>query len=99
MVGLDTNLTPELKAEGLAREIIHRIQNVRKAAGLDIEDRIVTYVDGASDAVRGALTTHNAYVMQETLSTAINLGAPPADAHAEPQDIEGDRLTLAVVKA
>ena len=99
MVGLDTNLTPELEAEGLAREIVHRIQNVRKATGLDIEDRIVTYVDGASDAVRGALTTHNAYVMQETLSTAINLGAPPADAHAEPQDIEGDRLTLAVVKA
>ena len=99
MVGLDTDLTPELEAEGLGREIVHRIQNVRKAAGLEIEDRIVTYVHGASDAVSAALATHNAYVMAETLSTAINLSAPPADAYAEPQDIEGEQLTLAVIKA
>jgi hypothetical protein len=71
---------------------------VRKAAGLEIEDRIVTYVDGASNAISAALATHNAYVMQETLSTAVNLGPAPTNAYAEPQEIDGEKLTLAVIK-
>ena len=44
LVGIDTTLTPELEAEGTAREFVHRVQNMRKAAGFAIEDRIVTYV-------------------------------------------------------
>ena len=44
LVGIDTTLTPELEAEGTAREFVHRIQNMRKSAGFEIEERIVTYV-------------------------------------------------------
>ena len=44
LVGIDTTVTPELEAEGTAREFVHRIQNMRKAAGFEIEERIVTYV-------------------------------------------------------
>jgi len=98
LVMLDTQLTPELEAEGLARELVHRIQNVRKAAGLEIEDRIVAYVGGADAAVTGALGTHDAYVRQETLSEALHLEAPPAGAYTEEQDVEGVKLTLGVVK-
>ena len=99
MVGLDTDLTPELEAEGMAREIVHRVQNVRKAAGLEIEDRIVLYVSGDSATVTGALATHDDYVRQETLSLQVLHEAPPSDAFAEEQVVEGIKLTLAVVKA
>ena len=44
LVGIDTTLTPELEAEGTAREFVHRVQNMRKAAGFEIEDRIVIYL-------------------------------------------------------
>ena len=44
LVGIDTTLTLELEAEGTAREFVHRVQNMRKSAGFEIEERIVTYV-------------------------------------------------------
>jgi isoleucyl-tRNA synthetase len=99
MVGLDTDLTPALEAEGMAREIVHRIQNVRKAAGLEIEDRITAYVGGASDVVTTALAAHDDYVRQETLSNDIRFEPAPAGAYSEEQEIEGVTLTLGVVKA
>jgi isoleucyl-tRNA synthetase len=98
MVGLDTDLTPELQAEGMAREIVHRIQNARKSAGLEIEDRITAYVDGASAAVTSALAAHDAYLRQETLSDDVRLESAPANAYSEEQDIEGVKLTLGVAK-
>ena len=61
LVGIDTTVTPELEAEGTAREFVHRIQNMRKAAGFEIEERIVTYVlsspSGEGTAVRPPLPT------------------------------------------
>ena len=98
MVGMDTQLTPELEAEGFARELVHRIQNVRKAAGLDIEDRIVTYVVGADEDVAAVLAAHDAYVRQETLSESIRREPPPTGTYAEAQDVEGKMLTLGVAK-
>ena len=53
LVALDTELTPELAAEGMAREVGHRLQNLRKAAGYEISDRIVAAVSGAGGAVDG----------------------------------------------
>jgi isoleucyl-tRNA synthetase len=99
MVGLDTDLTPELEAEGMAREIVHRLQNARKAAGLEIEDRITAYISGAPDAVTSALAAHDAYLRQETLSDDVRLESAPANAYSEEQDIEGVKLTLGVVKS
>ena len=99
MVGLDIDLTLELEAEGIAREIVHRIQNARKSAGLEIEDHITAYVDGASDAVAAALVAHDSYLRQETLSDDIRLESAPVSAYSEEQDIEGVKLTLGVVKS
>jgi len=99
MVGLDTDLTSELETEGMAREIVHRIQNARKAAGLEIEDRITAYVDGASAAVANALATHDGYVRQETLSDFVRREPVPTDAYSEEQDIEGVKFTFGVVKS
>ncbi|MBI2912793.1 MAG: class I tRNA ligase family protein, partial [Chloroflexi bacterium] len=94
-LGLDTTLTPELRDEGLARELVHRIQNLRKAAGFDISDRIVTYYRGW-ERLGQVLARHGDYVRQETLSRELLEGAPPPDAHAEEQKIDGQAVTLAV---
>ena len=53
-VGLDTKITPELADEGLARELVHRIQNARKAAGFEISDRIAVFY-GDSERLRSVL--------------------------------------------
>jgi isoleucyl-tRNA synthetase len=78
VVLLDTTLTPELVAEGLVRDLTHLIQDVRKHAGLAIEDTIATelWTDGELGAIAERL---HGYIADETLSTtlAVNLGAPP----------------------
>ena len=51
-VGIDAAITPELRAEGLAREIVRRIQDMRKNAGFNIEDRITTYYTAGAPALR-----------------------------------------------
>jgi isoleucyl-tRNA synthetase len=94
-VGLDTRLTPELKSEGLARELVHRIQNMRKAAGYEISDRIVIYwQDG--DLLREVFAAHGEYVRAETLANEIVQGSAPDGAHVEAQKLDGVSFTLAV---
>ena len=95
LIGIDTTLTPELEAEGTAREFVHRVQNMRKAAGFEIEDRIVTYVTPLTDA----LAAQEAYVRQETLSDALHAAAPPSGAYAEEHEIDGATLTVGVARA
>jgi isoleucyl-tRNA synthetase len=95
MVGLDTAISPELADEGLARELVHRIQNLRKAAGFHISDRIVTYYQGP-ERIRRVLARHGDYVRQETLSRELIDGPPPDGSHAEEQRIDGQAVTLAV---
>ena len=98
LVGIDTTLTPELEAEGLARELVHRVQNMRKSAGFDIEDRIRTYVSGADPRVLGVLRVHAAYYEQETLSEPVREEAAPSGAHAEQHDLDGASATLAIAR-
>jgi isoleucyl-tRNA synthetase len=94
-VGLDTTITPELADEGLARELVHRLQTMRKNAGFDIADRIVTYYQGSEELCR-IMEKHSDYVGQETLSRELVAGPPPAGAHVEEQKIAGQAITLAV---
>ena len=94
-VGLDTNVTPELADEGLARELVHRIQSLRKAAGFEISDRISVYY-GGWDRLRDVLGRHDEYVREETLADEVLEGAIPDGAHAEEQDVQGQKVTLAV---
>jgi isoleucyl-tRNA synthetase len=94
-VGLDTRLTPELESEGLARELVHRIQNLRKAAGFEISDRITVYWQGP-ERLRDVLATHDAYIREETLADGIAEGPVPADGYSEAQKLDGEAVTLAV---
>ncbi|CAI8014084.1 Isoleucine--tRNA ligase [Geodia barretti] len=93
MVAIDTRLTPELADEGLARELAHRIQNLRKGARYEITDRIITFYEGPDDVMR-VMTGHQDYIMQETLSEALLAQAPDDDASSETQRIEGMEVTL-----
>jgi len=97
-VAVDTRLTPELADEGVARELVHRLQNLRKAAGLEISDRIVAY-HGDSERIVAALAVHGDYVRAETLADEIVAGEPPDGATAEQVKIAGAEVTLAVRKA
>ena len=97
-VGVDTALTPELEEEGLARELVHRLQNLRRSAGLEIADRIVASIEGGGERVRSVLEHHDAYIRQETLSRELHRAPPAEDAYAERQEVEGIHLTLAVKK-
>ncbi|MEM7408089.1 MAG: isoleucine--tRNA ligase [Pseudomonadota bacterium] len=68
LVALDTTLTPELEREGLAREIVRTIQDSRKQAGLNIDDRIELHL-GGSPAVLDAVATHREFIANEVLAT------------------------------
>ncbi|HEX9018093.1 MAG TPA: DUF5915 domain-containing protein, partial [Anaerolineaceae bacterium] len=97
-VAVDAALTPALKAEGLAREIVRRVQDMRKKAGFNIEDRITTYyqVANPSDLLKDVLANWAGYLCAETLTVTLVNGQPPADAYTEEQQVEGDILTVGV---
>jgi isoleucyl-tRNA synthetase len=98
MVAVPTEITPELAEEGLAREVVHRLQSLRKTAAFDIADRIITNVE-APDEVRRVLDKHSGYVRQETLSDRLEFGPAEDSAYAEEQTIDGHRVKMAVRKA
>ncbi|MFZ0534194.1 MAG: DUF5915 domain-containing protein, partial [Anaerolineales bacterium] len=94
-VGIDATLTQELKTEGLAREIVRRVQDMRKKAGFNIEDRITTCYQ-AEGALANVFTTWGEYIASETLTTQL-LSAPPVEgAYVEEHKLEGESLFLAV---
>jgi isoleucyl-tRNA synthetase len=95
LVALDTSVTPELAREGLAREMVHRIQNMRKAAGFEVTDRILSYYRGPQE-VRDVMTSWGDYIRRETLSQELDEGDADDGAHVETQKLEGMELILGV---
>jgi isoleucyl-tRNA synthetase len=83
LVALDTEVDEALVAEGVAREVAHRLQNLRKAAGLEISDRIVAAVAAPAGAAE-RLAAHRDWLASETLATSLEVGesAEVADATA-----------------
>ena len=101
-VALDLTISEELLQEGRAREIVHAIQNARKAAGLAVEDRIELALSG-EDALLSAVRAHRSYVTGETLALELGVAGEDAGADAEDaaaweykQDVEIDGLALAI---
>ncbi|MGE5619236.1 MAG: isoleucine--tRNA ligase [Sphingomonadaceae bacterium] len=94
LLALETEITPELRAEGLARELARRIQEMRKEAGFDVDDRIVTSYE-ASPALEKVLRDYRDYLSQETLSTRLVRGLEPGS-HTWSGSIDGEKATLGV---
>jgi isoleucyl-tRNA synthetase len=96
-VAVETTLTPALVSEGLARDVIRRIQNLRKEAGFNLDDRIqATYQADAELA--GAIEAWRDLIMAETLSVELRAGAPAAGATTSDEPVEGHALLLGVTR-
>jgi isoleucyl-tRNA synthetase len=90
-VALNLELTPTLRREGLAREVVHAVQAARKAAGLNVEDRISLSLAGSPELLEAA-RTHEDYLAGETLALSIAYDG----AAGEPATIEGQELLIKV---
>ncbi len=95
LVAVTTEMTPELAQEGLARELVRRLQDMRREAGFELSDRITTYFTGDAE-IAAVMASHGDYIRAETLSESIVAGAAPEDAHAATFDLEGAKVTLAI---
>jgi len=98
VAALVTELTPELIAEGLAREFIRRAQDLRKTADLDVVDRIELYVE-ASAALKSAIQKHEDYIKAETLTTKLTFASPPKNSSVIEDGFEGETVKVGLVKA
>ncbi len=97
-VVLDTNLTPELIDEGYAREMISKVQAMRKEAGFDVTDRIHVTVETSAKA-QNAITHFTDMVQKAVLATSLTF-APTADAaFVRENDLNGEKATIGITKA
>ena len=102
-VALDLTIDEGLREEGRAREIVHAVQSARKAAGLEVEDRIELALDG-DPALLGAVRTHRDYLSGETLAVELGLAdgaiVPAAEwGYSDELQIEGLDLQISLRKA
>jgi isoleucyl-tRNA synthetase len=79
-VALDLDLTPELEAEGIAREVVRGIQELRKSSGLAVEDRIELWLDSSDAPVAAALDAHSSWIASEVLATEVHRESAPGGA-------------------
>ena len=94
LVALDIHITPELRQEGIARELVNRIQNIRKDNDYDITDRIQIRLQ-AHPALQAAVTANEAYIKNETLTDSITF----VDSLPEGEEIAFDEVTTRIVVA
>ena len=86
-IALDVTVTEELKQEGTARELINRIQNLRKSSGFDVTDKITVtlYADGEDgEEIAASLANFAEYVAAQTLALSVN-AAPLSEAGDAPE--------------
>jgi isoleucyl-tRNA synthetase len=93
VVGVDLTLSKELVEEGLARELVRRIQNLRKDADFRIEDKIHTYYEGDPELAE-VVRRYEDYIKQETLSEEMVEGAGPAASHDGRFQIDGKEIVF-----
>jgi len=97
-VALELELTPELRREGLARELVRLVQDARKAAGLEVSDRIVLGIAGSSE-VAEALGAHAEYVAGETLATELQAAPLGHATYTQSARIDEATVTLTLRRA
>jgi len=92
-VALDATLTDTLRNEGLAREMVNRLQNLRKSSGLDVVDRIDVQIEG-SDSLELGITPFIAYIKDEVLADTISFDSNTG----ETVEIEGEKINVSIFK-
>ena len=95
-VALDPSIDEELRSEGLARELVNRIQRLRKDSGLDITDRIRLAIFGPED-VRRAVEHHEDFIIGETLAVDLAVGEDPVEnGYGSRKDVELDQIPVVI---
>ena len=97
-VAVDVAITPELVAEGRAREVVRRVQSLRKEAGLNLDDRIITTYQ-AEGPLAEAIAAWQAFIAAETLSVELRAGPPEEGATVVEDRIDGQLLKVGIRKA
>jgi isoleucyl-tRNA synthetase len=97
LAALQTELTPGLVQEGLAREFVRRVQDLRKQAEFDIADRIRLYVQ-ASPGLASAIENQREYLMGETLTVELVTGAPASGAATGQAEFDGETVSFGILK-
>jgi isoleucyl-tRNA synthetase len=95
-IALDTRITPELELEGDARELVNRVQNLRKEAGFNVEDRIHIRVE-ADGWLPGCIQKHGAYIKDETLASSLNEGSFEPELEKE-WEVNGKKVHIALAR-
>jgi isoleucyl-tRNA synthetase len=99
VVVLDTTVTPELAAEGLARDVVRVVQQARRDAGLDVADRITVLVE-AGPEVTAAVTAHRDFLAGETLADSVETGSVAGAAQPFVGEAgEGEPVRVVVTRA
>jgi isoleucyl-tRNA synthetase len=97
VAALVTDLTPELVLEGLAREFIRRVQDLRKSADLDVADRIELFIE-ASAGLKSAIEAHQDYITAETLTSSFVFESPPEGTSSVEDEFEGEKVKVGLRK-
>jgi isoleucyl-tRNA synthetase len=96
---IDTRITEELAREGMARDVIRQVQQLRKEADLEMEDRIVLHLATESAKLRQAIAAHQEYICAETLATQWAEQALNGEGHRANVKVDGQVLTIELCKA
>ena len=97
-VALDVTVTDELRKEGLARELVNRIQNIRKDSGFEVTDRIKVEIE-KKEMLEGAIEAFGGFIGQQTLALSVVLSENPVGDFVVDSDIDEEPLKIAVTKA
>ena len=94
-VALDISVTDELRYEGIAREFVNRIQNIRKESGFDVTDKITVLIED-HDLIREAIKRHASYIGSQTLASRVDV--VPAPDNAREIEIDGLQVKISVAR-
>ncbi len=98
LVILDTTITPELEAEGIARDIVRMIQQARKDANLNVSDRIDLYLHSETK-IMAAISAHQGYILEQTLANALLGSEPQAPVYKVQNDIDSNKINISFLVA
>jgi isoleucyl-tRNA synthetase len=96
-VAIDARITETLAREGMARDVVRQVQDLRKQAGLEMEDRIVLYLYTEWEPLRRAIEAHREYIASETLTTHWSMTLLDGMETTKVK-IEGKELTIGLMR-
>ena len=99
LLALDTEIDETLRSEGISRELIRRIQQLRKDTGLDISDRILVVLHATDEQILSAVDSHKAYISAEVLADSISTRSEMGGQHQDQFDSYSIGIDIQVIRS